>query len=87
MSKHSVADARNSLSNLIDRAVAGEEVVITRHGQPIVELRPVKRAPGPITAESIAWLEAHRITPLVIRDSGEFLSEMRDEDDERLCRR
>jgi prevent-host-death family protein len=38
----SVHDARASLSRLIDRALAGEEVVITRKGPPVVKLQPVQ---------------------------------------------
>ena len=81
MGKHSVAEAKNSLSSLIDRALAGEDIVITRHGQPVVELRPVSRAPEPITAADIAWLDAHRIQPKVIGDAAKLVREMRDEDD------
>jgi len=36
---HSVAEAENRLPELIDRALAGEGVTITRHGRPVVELR------------------------------------------------
>ena len=43
MTVFSVAEAKNKLPGLIDRAVAGEEVVITRHGRPVAELRPVTR--------------------------------------------
>jgi len=39
MSTYSVAEAKNRLSELINRAVEGEGVVITRHGQPIVEFK------------------------------------------------
>jgi prevent-host-death family protein len=39
----SVAEAKTHLSELIDRALAGEEVVITRHGRPVVALKPVTR--------------------------------------------
>lgn len=39
MSKHRVAEARAHLSALIDRALAGETVVITRRGKSVVELR------------------------------------------------
>lgn len=35
----SVADAKMHLSELIDRASAGETVVITRRGKPVLELR------------------------------------------------
>ena len=42
MSNHSIAEAEDPfLSDLIDRALAGDGIVITRHGRPVVELRPV----------------------------------------------
>ena len=39
MSTHTVADAKSHLLSLIERALAGESVVIERDGQPAVELR------------------------------------------------
>ncbi len=39
MSAYSVATAKNSLPSLIDKAISGEAVVITRHGKPVAELR------------------------------------------------
>jgi prevent-host-death family protein len=39
ISKHSVIEAKNQLSALIERALKGERVVITRHGQPVAEIR------------------------------------------------
>jgi len=39
MSSYSVAEAKNGLPSLIDKVLAGEEVVITRRGQEVVELR------------------------------------------------
>lgn len=62
MAQHSVAEAKNHLSELIERALKGEDVVITRHGTPVVELRPVQVA-RPITEADIAWVEARRIRP------------------------
>jgi prevent-host-death family protein len=41
MGTHSVAEAKNRLPELIDRALKGEGVVITRHGRPVVELKPI----------------------------------------------
>ncbi len=38
MARYSVAAAKNSFSELIDRARAGEEVVITRRGHPVIRL-------------------------------------------------
>lgn len=61
MSQHSVAEAKNKLSELIDRALDGEGVVITRHGRPVVELRPIPSVAKPITPEAVAWLREHRV--------------------------
>ena len=36
-----VYEAKSALSNLLDRAVAGETVVIARSGKPLVRLVPV----------------------------------------------
>jgi prevent-host-death family protein len=42
MTSVSVYDARAGLSRLIDQALAGEEIVITRKGKPVVRLVPVE---------------------------------------------
>ncbi len=39
----SVTDAKAQLTDLVRRAEAGEDVVLTRHGQPAVRLSPVRR--------------------------------------------
>jgi antitoxin (DNA-binding transcriptional repressor) of toxin-antitoxin stability system len=36
----SVKDAKNQLSELLHRVEAGEKVILTRHGRPVVEMRP-----------------------------------------------
>jgi prevent-host-death family protein len=41
----SVTDAKAQLTDLVRRAEAGEEVVLTRHGQPAAKLVPVKAKP------------------------------------------
>jgi prevent-host-death family protein len=38
----SVTDAKAQLTELVRRAEAGDEVILTRHGQPTVRLVPVK---------------------------------------------
>jgi prevent-host-death family protein len=43
----SVTDAKAQLTELVRRAEAGEDVVLTRHGQPAVRLVPVKRTFDP----------------------------------------
>jgi prevent-host-death family protein len=59
----SVSDAKAQLTDLVRRAEAGDEVVLTRHGQPIVTLTPFKTAPRIITEADLNWLKANRITP------------------------
>lgn len=44
MARYGVAEAKDGLPALIDKAIAGEEVVITRHGRPVAELRSVTSA-------------------------------------------
>ena len=38
----SVTDAKGQLTELVRRAEAGDEVILTRHGHPAVRLVPVK---------------------------------------------
>src|SRR5579871_1874527 len=43
LAEYGAADAINSLSRLIDRALDGEDVIIARHGKSVAELWPVAR--------------------------------------------
>ncbi|HTT80159.1 MAG TPA: type II toxin-antitoxin system prevent-host-death family antitoxin [Stellaceae bacterium] len=74
MSQYSVAAAKNALPKLIDRALAGEEVVITRRGKPVVELRPAAQRPvSPVGSDE--WLfERTRSRPRVTISSVELLN-------------
>ncbi len=80
MSEHSVADAKNHLSELIERALNGEGVVITRHGRPVVELKPVRQRPPRMTQADIDRLAANRVGEPWHEDAGVFVSKMRDEE-------
>jgi prevent-host-death family protein len=81
MSSHSVAQAKNKLSELINRALRGEGVVITRHGRPVVELKAIEHPSRRMTEADFEWLHAHRarLTPAKT-DAGTFVSQMRDEE-------
>jgi prevent-host-death family protein len=57
----SVTDAKGQLTELVRRAEAGDEVILTRHGQAIVRLVPVKTALQP---------EARRMLLEAVRVSG-----------------
>jgi prevent-host-death family protein len=60
MTIYSVADAKNGLPRLIDRALEGEEVIISRHGKAVAELRPVGSKGKMATAANYAWLRDRR---------------------------
>jgi prevent-host-death family protein len=80
MSSHSVAEAKNRLPELIDRALKGEDIVITRHGHPVVELKPIPEPIRPISAADVDWLAARRVkTRRVTEDAAALVSRMRDE--------
>jgi len=40
----SVTDAKAQITDLVRRAEAGEKIVLTRHGQPVARLVPIKPA-------------------------------------------
>jgi prevent-host-death family protein len=42
--KVSVTDAKGQLTDLVRRAEAGDEIVLTRHGHPAVRLVPIRAA-------------------------------------------
>jgi len=43
MNDRTVAESESNLSELLDRVIDGEGLVITRDGEPIAELKPVAR--------------------------------------------
>lgn len=87
MASYSVAEARNSLSELIESAMAGSDVVITRHGTPVVTVRAIRPIPRPMTAADMDRLAARRVIPRGEVNSGRLIEEMREESDARLFRR
>jgi prevent-host-death family protein len=80
MGRHSVVEAKNQLSELIDRALNGEGVVITRHGRPVVELTPIPSTAQPITSQAVDWLRERRVGKRKPRaDAATLVRKMRDE--------
>jgi prevent-host-death family protein len=39
--RYSLSEAKARLSELVDQATQGHEVIITRHGKPVVRLDPI----------------------------------------------
>jgi antitoxin (DNA-binding transcriptional repressor) of toxin-antitoxin stability system len=54
----------NNLSELIDRTLRGEGVLITRHGKPVIEFKPVPAQIGPVSDAELNWLASN---PLGLR--------------------
>ena len=80
MSTHSVADAKAHLSNLIDRAMDGEAVIITRHGRPVVEIKPVTKIAKPMSKADLEDLMNNRVMPLKTGwSSADLIRQMRDD--------
>ena len=85
MSSYSVAQAKNNLPKLLDRALAGETVTITRRGRQIAQIianPPEATGDGPRAWNDIAWLRRVRARPEPrdpYWDSDQVIRRMRDE--------
>jgi len=86
MAHYSLAHAQSHLSELIDRAKRGEEVVIDEPGEAVVRLLAeaanTSQNATPIGEPiDLEWLRAHRITPQggANFDSAALIRQMRDE--------
>lgn len=63
-----VSDAKAQLTELVRRAEAGDEVILTRHGQPAVRLVAIKTMPG--ATERRRRLEALRNSAVAKASAG-----------------
>jgi prevent-host-death family protein len=59
---YNLYEAKTSLSSLVDRAAAGEEIVIAKAGQPLAKLVPVTGAHRPRRVPG-GWEGRVRIAP------------------------
>ncbi|MBM3502352.1 MAG: type II toxin-antitoxin system prevent-host-death family antitoxin [Alphaproteobacteria bacterium] len=57
-----VFEAKTHLSALLERVEKGERFVITRHGQPVAELRSPKAETPTSFEETKRWIENFRAT-------------------------
>lgn len=76
-----VDQAEKSLRELLEKVEAGEELVITRNGEPVAHVHAAPKAERPkkpIDFERLAALRA-RVPPLT-KDAGTLIREMRDEE-------
>jgi prevent-host-death family protein len=78
MATINLAEAKARLSELVERAAAGETVCITRRGKPVAQLTAARQPREPINAATFAAL-TDAMTPQA-ESAGEFVRRMRDED-------
>ena len=54
-----LSEAKGKLTDLVRRAEAGDEVILTRHGNPAVQLMPVnaRRSPEEVRARRLAAID------------------------------
>jgi prevent-host-death family protein len=78
MTDISLAEAKARLSELVDRAAAGENICITRRGKPIARITAAEQPREQVDA---AWLKSitDGMTPQT-ESAGGFIRRMRDED-------
>jgi prevent-host-death family protein len=72
-----VAQAKARLSEILSKVEKGGEVVITRRGQPVARLSPVRTAREPIDFATMDALRARQ--PISKVSSVELIRKMRDE--------
>ena len=76
--KVSLADAKARLSELVERAAAGEAVCITRRGKPVAQITAIDAPRKRIDAAALqAVTDA---MPMLSESAREFIRRMRDED-------
>ncbi|MDQ8027506.1 MAG: type II toxin-antitoxin system prevent-host-death family antitoxin [Brevundimonas sp.] len=87
MANYGVAEAKNKFTHLLDKVEEGEKVIITRHGKPVAELRPLPASKPKLTeAERQAWydefVKRRNARPAASIPAVELVRAMRDGDPE-----
>lgn len=77
MSDVTLADAKAQLSELVERAMRGEDVTITRRGKPVARLVGIERVSKPIDIAALRALTASM--PLQEESTESWLRSVRDE--------
>lgn len=73
----SLSEAKAKLSELVDLAAAGEPVVITRHGKPVLELVRPRVARKPVDIDALRKLTERQ--PKQRESAGTFMHRLRED--------
>ena len=76
--KISISEAKAKLSALINVALAGEEVILTKHGRPVAEIRPFAAKKSPAEKLSaiqriVARAKTKRLSDVSAAEADNFL--------------
>lgn len=77
MPSYTAEDLKQRTSEILERAAAGEEVVVATVAGPRLRIVPDK--PRAMTEADIEWLRSRRVTPKEPIDSAALIRQMRDE--------
>ena len=67
MAQFNIADAKARLSELVEKALAGDEVILARDNRPLLKLVPLgqsKRSRKPGSARGTVWISPDFDAPL-----------------------
>lgn len=64
----SIRELRNHGGDVVDRVVAGEHLILTRSGEPVAELRPLRRGALPAATLLQRWRNLPTVDALRLRD-------------------
>lgn len=67
MAEISIRDLRNHGGEVIDRVALGEELIITRDGKPVAQLRPLQKPPVSVAVLLRRWARLPRMDPDALR--------------------
>lgn len=67
-----ILESKNRLSQLVRRALQGEEVIIANRGVPMVKMLPVQPAVELPKRDILVWLQSHPLPASALRRPDEI---------------
>ena len=71
MTRQDITQAKSNLSELLDLAINGEEIVITQNHKPVAKISPIKRPLKRGSAKGKVWMSEDLDEP--IEDFQEYM--------------
>lgn len=73
--KVGIYEAKSKLSQMVQKALDGEEVIITRNGEDVIELRPTKKSASKKQKRNTDWIGMYAGQVVIHDDFDEPLEE------------